>query len=266
MVEDNQAGMENEAEERTTPDAETDFSALLIDYGIKEKKAVVIAKHIADTGDATVFDDPVQLLEKLARLPREIAPVSRKAILDHWIAQRNIPVPERYEEDADKPAEELRKRRPSPEEAKKYVVDDDGGISVATKDERPALDWAEAEKLASRRKKEASERRKQESAGEAKEPPFIVSEGGEWALNPQAKLTAQDIMIWESWKAARARGGEMDPIEFAAALGEKFKILRELVVGDREVGGARDRSLVDDIKDLRDLGILGAEDKGTKRS
>ncbi|GAH66519.1 unnamed protein product, partial [marine sediment metagenome] len=87
-------------EERVTPDVEADFLGLLKDYGVAEKAAKIVTKHIAETGTENVFEDPTQLLEKLVKFSRQIPPVTRKNILDHWTTARKIPVPEGFEKEA----------------------------------------------------------------------------------------------------------------------------------------------------------------------
>ena len=66
-----------EEAERVTPDVEADFLKLLAEYGVTEKAAKIITKYIAETGTAEVFEDPRQLLEKMAKFPRQVPPVTR---------------------------------------------------------------------------------------------------------------------------------------------------------------------------------------------
>lgn len=153
---------EDAAPERLTPDVEADFTALLQDYGVAEKAALVISKHIADTGSDRVFEKPRELLEKLAKFPRQIPPVTRKNVLDHWIAQNKIPIPEGYEEEAELPSEDLRQRRGKAEkEPEKYSVDTvTGAIRAAMTTDKMALTWDEAEKLSNTIKKELADKAK----------------------------------------------------------------------------------------------------------
>ena len=147
---------------RPTPDVEADFEALLKDYGVPEKAALIVTKHVADTGSDKVFERPMELLEKLAKFPRQIPPVTRKNILDHWIAQNKIPVPEEYEDEAEKPAEEIRRRgaKEGKEEAKYSVDPETAAIRVATTTDKTALTWDEAEKLSQKVEKKQEEKDK----------------------------------------------------------------------------------------------------------
>ena len=156
---------------RPTPDVEADFEALLKDYGVPEKAALIVTRHIADTGSDKVFERPMELLQKLAKFPRQIPPVTRKNILDHWIAQNKIPVPEEYEAEAEKPAEEIRRKGAKEEkEEAKYAVDTEtGAIRVATTTDKTALTWDEAEKLSQKiEKKQEVKAKKEAEKGERK--------------------------------------------------------------------------------------------------
>lgn len=161
--------------QRPTPDVEADFEALLKDYGVPEKAALIVTKHIADTGSDRVFESPMELLEKLAKFPRQIPPVTRKNILDHWIAQNKIPVPEEYETEAEKPAEEIRRRGAKVEkEEAKYAVDTDtGAIRVASTTDKTALTWDEAEKLSQKTEKKLAEKTKKESEKGEKKVTYV---------------------------------------------------------------------------------------------
>lgn len=143
-------GSQQEEEDiRTTPDVEADFSSLLKDYGLKENKADVITSFIAHTGTPQVFERPMELVQKLAQFPRDIAPVTRKTIIDHWIGEKNIPIPEGYAEEAEKPAEEIRARGgKAPTEEAKFSVDPaTGNIRVVITTDKAALTWDQADIL-----------------------------------------------------------------------------------------------------------------------
>ena len=81
-----------EAEEKEVPDAANDFELLLNDYGVK--RAPIIVKNIAATGSPNVFDNPQEMAKKLARWSRDIAPMYRASILEHWFKSRGIILPE----------------------------------------------------------------------------------------------------------------------------------------------------------------------------
>ena len=217
-------GKEGETEkveeaERVTPDVEADFLGLLKDYGVAEKAAKVITKHIAQTGTADVFEDPRQLIEKMAKFPRQIPPVTRKNILDHWLASKDIPVPEGFEEEADLPAEELKARKgkgPSPE---KYSVQTDtGAIKVASTTDK-ALTWDEAEKL--------SKEIKSDLEGSVKEPAFIVGEQGAWTLNPKGKIGFGEFAVFQMYQDSLRRGEPIDPVEELTKREEQSVRLKE---------------------------------------
>lgn len=131
---------------------QSNFVKLLIDYGVKDKAATIITQHIADTGTDQVFEKPLELLQKLARFPREVPPTTRRNILDHWFMQNKIPMPEGFQDEAERPAEELRIKyaKGIGEEAKYSIETETGRIRVASKDEPHPLTYDEADKLSRR--------------------------------------------------------------------------------------------------------------------
>lgn len=148
---------------RITPNVEADFVAIMQDYGVPEQAAVVITKHIADTGSDKVFEKPNELIEKLAKFPRQIPPVTRRNILDHWIALNKITVPEGYEEEVVLTPDELKRKRGGmgKEPEAKYSVDTGTGqIKVASTTDKTALTWDEADKLSENTKKEINAKEK----------------------------------------------------------------------------------------------------------
>lgn len=260
--------------ERETPDAQADFEVLLKDYGIKEKRAGPIAKYIADTGSANVFENPEELLRKLAAFPRDIAPVTRRTVLEHWTAMRNIPTSPELFEQAETSAEDLRLTKKQKEEesqkreeaSQKYTVDDEGNINVATKDQRPALDWDEAEMLSKRRQKAVEERRKKEKGSDDKPSPFITTSDGEWTINPDAKLGLMEIMAWEGYQRGKGKGEDTDPLEYLARTGERLAALRE-ALGIKGAGsGEGEGGLVHTLNTLNALGLLRPDDSGLKEN
>jgi hypothetical protein len=76
------------------PDAEKDFTKLLIDQGVAKKTAEGITGFVARTGSASVFDTPAELAERLGYYHRELLPHVRKRILEDWFVGRNIAIPQ----------------------------------------------------------------------------------------------------------------------------------------------------------------------------
>ena len=212
-------------EERETPDVEADFLGLLKDYGVAEKAAKTITKHIAETGTADIFEDPRQLLEKMAKFSRQVPPVTRRNILDHWITSRHIPKPEGFEDEADLSGEVLKERKgkeaATPE---KYTVDTDtGAIKVASTSDK-ALTWDEAEKLAKEIKKDIEIRAKKEGSDE---PIFVLSETGAWTLNPKAKVGTTEFAVFQMYQDSLRKGEPIDPVEELTRREEQMARLKD---------------------------------------
>lgn len=206
-------------EERVTPDVEADFVGILKDYGVAEKAAKTVTKHIAETGTADVFEDPKQLLEKLAKFPRQIPPVTRKNILDHWTASRHIPIPEGFEEEADLPAEVLKAQKGKATTPEKYSVDAQTGAIKAASTTDKALTWDEAEKL--------SKEIKRDLEGSSKETPFIMGEQGVWTLNPKGKIGIGEFAVFQMYQESLRRGEPIDPVEELTKREEQSARLKE---------------------------------------
>lgn len=249
----------SETKEQTTPDPIADFKALMMDYGVNEKAASTIVKHIADTGSPEVFFKPTELLEGMVKFPRQVPPVTRKQILDHWIAINKLPVPEDYEEMAGKSAEEIRSIKPQKEEEKekaksKFAVDETTGhIRGARENEKP-LTMDEAVTLSERIKRDLPK-----PAAEAVESPFIFTEEGEWRINPKAKLAWVDMWAFKQFQKEESKGGETDPYAILARFAEQQKIIRESLgtsSGDSETKEV--------LKEIRDT-MRGTADADTKQ-
>lgn len=286
---------------RSTPDVEADFVALLQDYGLKEKVAAVITKHIADTGSDKVFEKPKELLEKLARFPREIPPVTRRNVLDHWMAQNKIPIPEGYEEESELPSEELRRGKAEKQPEAKYSVDPDTGqIKVASTTDKVALTMDEAEKLSTNIKKagekgvkkvayvydtetkqvrmakegetggtldQAKELKKMADEGKpgGEELPFIMGEGGRWMPNPKAtSFTGAELMAWEAIRRAQESVEAVDPMEAMTQAAEKIKLYKEVMGGGEKAMPAWMTDPAEFIKTIRLISGEGKGDEGLK--
>lgn len=229
-------------EERVTPDVEADFLGLLKDYGVAEKAAKVVTKHIAETGTADVFEDPKQLLEKLAKFPRQIPPVTRKNILDHWTASMHIPVPEGFEEEVKLSDEELKTRKGKGTAPEKYSVDTDtGAIKVASTSDK-ALTWDEAEKLS----KDAVARAKREGGDE---PIFVLGETGTWTLNPKAKVGTSEFAVFQMYQDSLRKGEPIDPVEELTKREEQMARLKD-AMGVKHEGADSEITLLDKLDKL----------------
>lgn len=298
--EEKEIGIEGEEVVRSTPDVGADFVALLQDYGLKEKVATVITKHIADTGSDRVFEKPKELLEKLARFPREIPPVTRRNVLDHWMAQNKIPIPEGYEEESELPSEELRRRKTEKQPEAKYSVDPDTGqIKVASTSDKVALTMDEAEKLSKNIEKkgekggkkvayvydtetkqvrmakegetggtldQAKELKKMADEGKAggEESPFMQNAENRWVLNPKAKVTGVELMALEFMRKSQERGEAVDPMEAMTQAAEKIKVYREMMGGGEKGMPAWMTDPAEFIKTIRLISGEGKGDEGLK--
>jgi len=243
IKEQGEAGEASGEAERLTPDVEADFQGLLKDYGVAEKAAKIITKHIAETGTADVFEDPKQLLEKMAKFPRHVPPVTRKNILDHWTSARNIPVPEGFEEEAELPAEELKARKGTGTAPEKYSVDTDtGAIKVASTTDK-ALTWDEAVKLSKEIKTDIETRE-----GGEKEPAFVLGEGGAWTLNPKAKIGFGEFAVFQMYQDSLKKGEPIDPVEELARREEASVRLKEAM--GIKPGGDTEMTMLDKLDKL----------------
>jgi len=157
---------QEEPEEKEVPDAARDFELLLNDYGVT--KAPIIVKNIAATGSSDVFDDPKQLAKKLAKWPRDMAPMYRASILERWLKSRGIILPEELLEEIGMEEEEKKERAKKTEAEKKqrdgaaWTVDVESGvpkIRMIRDETEPGVTLAEAEVAAKEIGKEREERR-----------------------------------------------------------------------------------------------------------
>jgi len=94
MSNNQQKDQDTEREARVGPDPVEDFIDLLKAHLVPERTATAIARYIASTGSADVFDKPEELAEMLDLYPKELSPVLRKRILTNWFAHRKVPVPQ----------------------------------------------------------------------------------------------------------------------------------------------------------------------------
>ncbi len=276
---------ESRAEEkgRDVPIVESDFSGLLSKYGLKKERAAIIAENIAQTGGANVFEDPQRLLERLNYWSSDINPARRAQLLQHWFAQRSIPVPTELVELAGKSRVEMEKEgEKKQQQAAKFFFDDQTGLVRGAKTGENPLTWDEATMVADRWKsvrtagsepgKEGAPAPKKEKffvdadgsirsaregemaltldeatmvadrikkdrqashAAEEGEPPkFLPREDGQgYVLNPNAKLTATDIVVFQAMKKAEERGEQLSPEQAMMAKKAEWETMQQMFGG-----------------------------------
>lgn len=152
-------------EEKEVPDAANDFELLLKDYGVK--RASIIVKNIAATGSPNVFDDPKEMAKKLAKWPRDIAPMYRASILEHWMKSRGNILPEELLEEVGMEEKEKKEKAKKKEAEKKQGegavwavgVDESGTpkIRMIREETEPGVTLAEAKTAAKEIGKEREE-------------------------------------------------------------------------------------------------------------
>jgi len=266
------------------PEDKTAFSEVLKKYriGLKNEFYNTIIEDIATTGGELVFEKPELLMKKLADWHSHIDPPTRRKIINYWFAKKNVPVPKEVIEVAglsesdqtklhEKTSEEQRRAET---EKKKYVVDrETGAISVAKKDERPALDWDEATLL--------SKRIKDEKGTGEKEPPFIQGPEGNWLINPAAKgLSGVDLMAYDALTKSREEGEKRTPMEILSDQAKSMEAIRSVFGGGKEssltematvlktlqevTGGGKESSLSEMATTLKTLKEVTGGDEDTK--
>lgn len=253
-------GNESEIE---VPEEKAAFNEVLKKFriGVKGDFYETITDDIATTGGEFVFEKPELLMKKLSDWHSHIDAPTRRKIIDYWFAKKGTPVPEEVVKEAgmseaEKKIEKEKKAEDEKREAaesKKYVVDSESGaITVAKKDDRPALDWEEALKLSKRIKDEAGDK-----SGE--EPPFIIGSEGGWQLNPKAKIGGMELLAFEAVRKSQERGEPLDPFEVMKERAKDVEMIRSVFVGGG--GGGR---VLDSMEDLIKLKTLLGADEDTK--
>jgi len=203
------------SEEKEVPDAARDFEALLDEYGVT--KAAIIVKNIAATGSPTVFDDPKEMAKKLAKWPRDMAPMYRASILEHWFKSRGIILPEELleevgmEEDEKKAKDRKVKAEKQRADGAVWTVDvDESGmpkIRMIKDETEPGVTLTEAKVAA------------KEIGKEREEPIVIYNEAlGKHAPNFKSAFVQQNLSA--AWATARQmdksmdEGEPVDPMDF----------------------------------------------------
>lgn len=265
------------------PDAKEDFRAILSKY-IDEDTAGIISEHIAATGTPGVFHNAEELLQMLAKFPRQLFPSTRKQFLDHWIALNKMVVPEDYDRIADKPAEVVRNMK----SGEKYAVDKEtGDVRTATTADAVPLTEDEAERLSEKVKKAIAERKRKEDeaarqkkldeeAGTARqkkedadaaaakaEPSVTLDEHGEPVISPKAKtFTPAEVYILTK---ARAQGDNRTPTEIITEKVNELKMLGQLAGITPTAGATQPTSITELLaaaKTMADM-MSGAGNKTT---
>jgi len=246
--------------EREVPDAVKDFELLLVEYGIK--KASIIAKNIAGTGGPNVFDKPEDMAKRLAKWPREIAPVYRQSILEHWFKSRGVTVPQELLEEVGTP-EGLREEKTKKKVLEKKMAEgavwkvdvDDSGmprIRMIKDENEPGITLSEAKTAA------------KEIGREGEEPIVSYDEAqGKHIPNFKSPFVRQNLSA--AWATARqmdramAEGEAADPIDIWIEQQTKLTQLKEAIGVSPEAKekGGTVGELVSALKDLQEMAKEG---------
>lgn len=245
-----------EESKQEVPEVEAAFTNLLKKFrvGLKDGMAETISEHIARTGGEEVFENPERLADRLVSWHDYINPVRRRQILEQWFAERGVEVPEETLRRAGaksseiKTTEEEQARKAAEEEKKKakFYVDQDTGRIRAAREGEVTLTWDEAEKVSERITKDKAADEKGE-----KELPFITNEKGEWTINPKAKLSFSDIMVWDMFRKAKEKGEETDPFQIMKQKAQDMELMRSVFGGGEKGGGTSE--IVDGLIKLKEL-------------
>jgi len=245
--------------EKEVPDAVKDFELLLQDYGIK--KAPIIAKNIAGTGGPNVFDKPEDMAKRLAKWPREIAPVYRQSILEHWFKSRGVTVPQELLEEVGTP-EGLREEKAKKKAQEKKVAEgavwkvdiDESGmpkIRMIKDESEPGITLSEAKTAA-------------KEIGREREEPIVSYDEAQGKHIPNFKSPFVRQNLAAAWATARqmdramAEGEAADPIDIWIEQQTKIAQLKEPMGVSPE---AKDKGtvgeLVSALKDLQEMAKEG---------
>jgi len=249
--------------EKEVPDAARDFEALLNDYGVG--KASIIVKNIAATGGPAVFDTPKEMATKLAQWPRDLAPMYRASILEHWFKSRGIILPEELLEEVSMEAEEKKEKDRKVKAEKQRLegavwtidVDESGmpRIRMIKDETEPGVTLAEA-KIAAK-----------EIGKEHEEPTVIYNETlGKHMPNFKSAFVQQNLSV--AWATARqmdkslAEGETVDPMDVWLEQQAKMSQMKELL-GVRAVPETNQRGMTEMIEAIKALqGIVLAPPPG----
>lgn len=245
------------------PEDKAGFNEVLKKFriGLKGDFYETITDDIATTGGELVFETPELLMKKLGEWHTHVDPPTRRKIIEYWFAKKGTPVPEEVvtvagmtetqkQEEEKKKVEEVKREAA---ESKKYIVNSEtGAITVAKRDDRPALDWDEAVTLSTRIKGERGE------TGE-KESPFILDKEGNITVNPKAKLGGMEVLAYDALSRAQTKGETRTPLEILEEDAKRIETIRAVFGGSKEGKG-----LLDSVDDLTKLKTLLGADEDTK--
>lgn len=246
------------------PDEAKAFAELLRKFGVGVKGAITaetIAENIQQTGGEFVFEDPDKLAERLSTWHEYIPPVRRRQIIEHWFAQKSIPVsPEAFKKasatgaEIKKQEEEKRRKEEEEEEKKaKFAVDEKTGVIRQAREGEKPLTLSEAKALSAEIKGELSKEKTTE------EPPFIQDAEGNWLLNPKARITGLDLLAYEALSKSQKAGEKRSPFEILKEEAETIQTLKAIFGGAETMGV---KEFTDTIKALKELSSADEETKG----
>lgn len=250
------------------PDQAEVFKKVLISYRPGIKIADAIVNNIVQSGDKDVFSNINKLNQILAMFPAEIPATYRQAMLKQWAGMYGLDVPPEVAKEPEKSeskvktADEL-KGSGSSTPAEKYTVSTEtGDIEPATTDTKYPLTLSEAERVSGIKKKEIAQRKKEaeKEADANKETPFIFGEDGSFSLNSKAKITMQDLYLFNKMNDDKARGELEDPLKYYTTRMQELAMLRE-VAG----GGNQQTSLLDIMTALEKMKTLSGGDPEVKQ-
>ena len=247
--------------EKEVPDAVKDFELLLHDYGIK--KASIIAKNISETGGAHVFDRPEDMAKRLAKWPREIAPVYRQSILEHWFRSRGVTVSQELIEDVGVPEGQREEKAQKKAREKKVVegavwkvdVDESGmpKIKMIKDESEPGITLSEAKTAA-------------KEIGREREEPIVTYDEAQGRHIPNFKSPFVRQNLTAAWATARqmdramAEGEVADPVDIWIEQQAKLAQLKEAIGISPE---AKEKGTVGElVSALKDLQEMAKEGKG----
>lgn len=216
--------------DKEVPDVVNDFELLLKDYGVK--RATIIATNISATGGPDVFNSPEEMAKKLANWPREITPVYRRTILEHWFKSRGIPIPKGFieevglEEDEKKVATKKKTAEKKLAEGAVWTVDvDESGmpkIRMIKDETEPGVTLAEAKTAA-------------KEIGKEQEEPIVVYNEETRRHMPNFKSTFVKQNLSAAWATARqmdkaiVEGEPVDPMDIWLEQQAKVAQLKDLM-------------------------------------
>jgi hypothetical protein len=228
------------------PNPAEDFASIMLTYHVPQGDVEAIIKYINDTGSDNVYFNITELIGKLMKFPRQVAPTIRRQVMDHWIAINKVTPPEDYENTVGTTSEEYRRMGTK----EKYTVDLEGNIAVAT-NEPNALTYDEAKKLSEEKKTTLKEK-------EYKSTTKYVYDSTDKAVR-MAKENEQGGTMEEATKLKRmaeegVKKSDSTPLYVYDVVEKAVRMAKE-----NERGGT-----LDDAKELQRLAEIGSRPGGDK--